>query len=351
MISGIIPPFTLSGSSSWMGVSLELSASTHLPETGFSIKRPPARAPGASMVDLSRVDLNLFVVFNAIYTERGVTRASAVLKLSQSAISHSLAKLRDLVGDPLFTRVGNSISPTPVAEQLIGPVRRALAEIQGSLFQLRTLPFEEAPLDFKIGMDSLLESSAMPTLMAAIAQCASDVRISAVNHSRTTFQERLASKTLDAVVDDLLPHSLTINHRFLQAGKMVVIARNGHPAVINGRITLQDYLDQDHVTANASSEDQTIDYELSRAGLQRRVKMRCQHHWTASKVTCSSNMLLTMPERASRAVHEVSGNQIIAFPIDISAPDLMLYWSANLEDDPSNRWLRERIYESFQVDD
>lgn len=88
------------------------------------------------MINISRIDLNLFVVFDAIYTEGGITRASAILKLTQPAVSHALARPRTLVDDPLFVRQGHSMSPTPVAHELIGPVRRAIAEIEVSLNQL-----------------------------------------------------------------------------------------------------------------------------------------------------------------------------------------------------------------------
>ena len=82
---------------------------------------------------ISRIDLNLFVVFDAIYTEGGVTAASRRLNLSQPAVSHALARLRGIVGDPLFERRGAVMIPTPVARAMIEPVRRALKTLETSL--------------------------------------------------------------------------------------------------------------------------------------------------------------------------------------------------------------------------
>lgn len=302
------------------------------------------------MANISRIDLNLFVVFNAIYSERGITRASDALNFSQPAISHSLARLRKLVGDPLFIREGNSVVPTAVADQLIGPIRKALGEIERSLFQLSEFTPEVSPLEFRIGMALGLESSTMPTLMTTIRDIAPNVRISAVHHSRATFQDQLTAKSLDAVVDVLLPHTHTINRRFLGPGKMVVVARQGHPAV-NGSITIEAYLEQDHIVASSRSIGQAMeDHELSRLGFQRRIKMRCQHHWTACKVISTSDMLLTMPLHNARATNEALGNQLVPFPIEMPAPDVYLYWRASAENDPANRWLREQILASFQSD-
>ena len=76
--------------------------------------------------NLARVDLNLFVVFEAIYAEGGITRAARRLNLSQPALSHALARLRGLFGDALFARHGRAMAPTPLARPLIEPAREAL---------------------------------------------------------------------------------------------------------------------------------------------------------------------------------------------------------------------------------
>ena len=91
------------------------------------------------------------------------------------------------------------------------------------------------------------------------------------------------------------------------------------------------------------------DMELSRLGFQRRIKLRCQHYWTACKVVSSSNLLLTMPERYARSTNEPLANQLIPFPIDMTARDIFLYWHASAENDQANRWLRENIIASFET--
>jgi DNA-binding transcriptional LysR family regulator len=78
-------------------------------------------------VQLDRIDLNLFVVLDAIFSEGGITRASEKLHLTQPAVSHALNRLRRLFDDPLFVREGRSLAPTPLARGLIEPVRAALA--------------------------------------------------------------------------------------------------------------------------------------------------------------------------------------------------------------------------------
>ena len=81
------------------------------------------------MANISRVDLNLLVVLEAIYTQGGVSSAANKLNLTQPAISHALTRLREFFDDPLFVRDGRGLAPTPLTRNLIEPLRRSLASV------------------------------------------------------------------------------------------------------------------------------------------------------------------------------------------------------------------------------
>src|SRR4029450_6195356 len=90
-----------------------------------------AKSPaGGAPMQLSRVDLNLFTVFDAIYREGGITPASKRLHLSQPAVSHALARLRELLDDPLFERRGNDMVPTAMARSLAATVSGSLGNLE-----------------------------------------------------------------------------------------------------------------------------------------------------------------------------------------------------------------------------
>src|SRR5580692_12779387 len=76
------------------------------------------------------IDLNLLRIFDILYDERNVTRAAARLFLTQSAVSHALARLREVLGDPLFMRIPSGLQPTDRAHQIAPRLRVALAEIR-----------------------------------------------------------------------------------------------------------------------------------------------------------------------------------------------------------------------------
>lgn len=300
------------------------------------------------MVNISRVDLNLFVVFDAIYTEGGITRASDTLKLTQPAISHALARLRDLLKDPLFVRQGHEMVPTPLANELIGPVRRALREIEGSLNQLNSFDPETSRKQFKIGLRTIVEAATFPLLVQRVQATAPGVEVVSLHHDRETLQSQLATGAMDVILDVLLPRIQNVSYQQLGGGKLVVACRHDHPRV-SDQLDLATYLDLDHVLSTSRRRGQGVeDIALHKLGYQRRVKVRCQHYWTACKLAAGSDMVVTMPERYARAINGPLGNRVVPFPLDVPSYDLYLYWHSSAESDPANRWLREQIIASHR---
>ncbi|MFM7785746.1 MAG: LysR family transcriptional regulator, partial [Gammaproteobacteria bacterium] len=115
-------------------------------------------------IDIRRIDLNLLIAFEAIYQEGSVTRASHRLFLSQSAMSHALARLRELCGDPLFERQGNAMVPTAMARQLVTPVQSALGLLERSLNRNADRDGRPSPEPLRIGLITLYEPAFLPRL-------------------------------------------------------------------------------------------------------------------------------------------------------------------------------------------
>src|SRR4051812_8816197 len=113
---------------------------------------------------LSEIDLNLLVVFEAIYREGNLTRAAKKLHLTQPALSHALSRLRKMFGDPLFARTGRAMVPTPFARNLVGPVREALSTLERGLFPNQAFAPETARRRFIVGMREVLEAFVLPEL-------------------------------------------------------------------------------------------------------------------------------------------------------------------------------------------
>lgn len=297
---------------------------------------------------LNRVDLNLLVVLDAIYTEGGITKAARKLHLTQPAISHALSRLREMFGDPLFERQGQAMAPTPLARGIIEPVRRSLRDLEITLNQVARFDPATSQARFTIAVRDVLEATLLPALMERVAREAPQIEIAAVRADRRELESELAMGTLDAAIDVLLPLSEQISHSRIGIDPMVVMARKGHPTVGRG-LDLPTYLRQDHILVSSRRTGPGLeDVELSRHGHQRRIRLRCQHYFAACSVVSRTDLVLTMPETYARIASQQFGNQILPFPLPMPTLDAHLYWHANVEDEPANRWLRERVVEVFK---
>ena len=138
-------------------------------------------------MNLSKVDLNLFVVFDAIYTEGNLTRAGQIIGITQPAVSNALARLRESFNDPLFVRTAQGMVPTPMAQNIISPVRSALALLRVSVQESRTFNPLQANKTFRISMTDLSEAVILPPLFQRLRRHAPAVVVeSFLSHRRET---------------------------------------------------------------------------------------------------------------------------------------------------------------------
>lgn len=296
---------------------------------------------------ISRVDLNLFTVFEAIYTEGSVTRASQKLNLTQPAISHALGRLRLLFDDPLFVRQGHAMVSTPLARTLIEPIRRSLRGLEVTLNGLHVFDPATTNKRFNLALRDVLEATILPPLMRRVRESAPQVDIAAGQVERRELESELAAGTLDVAIDVLLPLASDIMRTRIYQDSTVVVVRQGHPA-INGVLDIDTYLKQDHILASSRRRGPGLeDFELSRFGLERHIRLRCQHYFAACRVVSQTDMLLTMPGRYAHIANKQFGNQILPFPLEVPAFDVFLYWHANVDKDPANRWFREQVMQSI----
>ncbi|GIZ51415.1 LysR family transcriptional regulator [Noviherbaspirillum aridicola] len=297
---------------------------------------------------ISRVDLNLFTVFEAIYTEGSVTRASQKLNLTQPAISHALGRLRQMFDDPLFVRQGHAMVSTPLARSLIEPVRRSLRGLEVTLNAARSFDPATTAKTFHLALRDVLEATILPPLLRRVQESAPAVDIAAITVDRRELVGELAAGTLDAAIDVLLPLPNDVMRTRIYQDSTVVVVRKGHPD-IDGGIDLDTYMKQDHILASSRRRGPGLeDFELSRFGLERHIRLRCQHYFAACRVVSQSDMLLTMPGRYARIANREFGNQILPFPLEVPAFDVFLYWHANVDADPANAWFREQVMASVR---
>ncbi len=289
-----------------------------------------------------RLDLNLYTVFEAIYNEGNLTKAANTLHITQPAISHSLAKLREHFDDALFIRQGHRMLPSPLAERLIVEIRQALHTLKSAHLSSNRFDPASAKTTFKIGLRDVLESTCLPPLMSLLQEQAPNVSIISLRHDRKTMEHELASGELDMVIDVALPVTSQLQQQRVIAERLCVLAKQEHPA-LKTVLDIDTYIQQKHVMASYRSSGMAIeDLELNRYGLSRNVVLRCQHYYAASQVVSHSELLLTMPESYARLLAKDNSQlEVFDFPIQSPSVDVHIYSHTSRETDPELKWLKE----------
>jgi DNA-binding transcriptional LysR family regulator len=288
-------------------------------------------------MNLRGIDLNLLPVFEAIYVERSLTRASEALHISQPAVSNALARLRAALGDPLFVRAARGVAPTPAAEALIGPVRDALARLRSGLDQRARFDPATADRVFNISMGEVAAAAFAPALARVIAGEAPGVRFHIHQIERDRVAHELAAGGLDCAIDIGSIGRADLDAAPLPDGDRYVCAlRRDHPAA-RGKLTLARFLKLEHVIVSSRRRGRTVlDIALAAHGEKVRPAMRLIHWGPGFEVVRQSDLALAAPAALAR------GYDVATRPLPFAMPGVgsTLYTARNARHEPANIWIR-----------
>lgn len=296
-------------------------------------------------MNLNKVDLNLFIVFDAIYTEANLTRAGQIVGITQPAVSNALSRLRETFNDPLFVRTAQGMVPTPMAQNIIGPVRNALQLLRVSVQESRIFNPLQANKTFRISMTDLIEAVILPPLFQRLRRQAPAVQIESFLAKRRETTKELAAGRIDFAVDAPLNTDPQVRHVKLLEDRYVCAMRKGHP-LAKDKISLDDYLSLTHIhISSRRSGLGLVDLALGKMGIQRKIALRSQHYLMASQVMQQTDMAMTVPESFAHR----HGLHAVDLPVnDVPAQETHLYWHESTDQDPANRWMREQLIELCQ---
>lgn len=286
------------------------------------------------------IDLNLFAVFEVIYDTGNLTLASEILNVTQPAVSNSLARLRIHIEDPLFVRAGKRMNPTPTADQLIVPVRKAMRLLEGSIEKQETVNPAEIKKTLRISIGDVGEAILLPKLVAELRKEAPGLTLQAYQIERRQIARKLAANDLDFAIDIPMPIEGQLRHFKLIAEKHVCAMSNRHHLAGGGVLSLEDYLAEDHIHVSSRKKGGGVaDLALSALGKSRNNVARLQHYQAAFSLLSETPFLLTSPLSLARQYP----CRIFELPFDVQDLELQLYWHASSEQSAVNNWIREKI--------
>ncbi len=297
------------------------------------------------MANLRTFDLNLLVAFEVMLRELNVTRAAEQMFVTQSAMSHSLQRLRQQLDDPLLVKTPTGMKPTERALALIGPVRTLLAEME--LLIQPPMEFEPTVSQrrFVMAATDYMELLLLPELSTLIGQMAPGVDIH-VKRTEPTFPvAQLENGDLDMVLgfESVLNPPADLISTPLFSDQMACVVRKDHP-LIRDIPTLDQYLSTPHMLiSRTGSHVGLIDQKLNEMGLERRIKLIVPHFLSAPMIVAETDMVLSLPYRIAVQFKKVAALCIFPVPLDLPSYDLVMIWHLLRDKDPAHRWLRDKI--------
>ncbi|MAN59699.1 MAG: LysR family transcriptional regulator [Flavobacteriaceae bacterium] len=296
-------------------------------------------------IDLHRVDLNLLVVFEVLMETRSVTATAQKIGRTQSAVSHSLARLRDQLGDPLLVRVGGKMQPSPYAEMIIADVRPILRSIR-RVITPRDL-FDPATSDriFRI---------AMPTLTKVIAEVSARVEAEAPNvkiewlPAHRDVYAALSEGLIDLAHlggEPRLPDGL--EQQVMEPFSWVTFARRDHPACADWG--LEAWRRYPHLMVNVTQSMQNpFPVAAQDDPGSRRVSAMIGDSAGVASLLAKSDFLATFPALLLAWDMEAFGLRALRPPVDLGSVLVRFFWSARLANDAGGSWIRSIVIESYR---
>lgn len=302
------------------------------------------------LLDLHAIDLNLLVALDALARERSVTRAAERAGVTQSAMSHTLRRLRELFDDPLLVRGAGGMVLTPRAEALAVPLRSGLVTLARTLAEPRAFDPAHASRTIRIVSPDLFDSLVLPTLFQRLGERAPSIDL-AVVPMPGRLSDSLETGDVDLAIYPVLldpePFDLgtqvdpELQSRTLFRDSFRCFLRADHPALKTRRMTLKAFTQLDHILVSPGGEGPgLVDRILDSEGQQRRVAIRVPHFATALEVVAQSDLVLTAPS----SLGTCTAASVLASrepPFDLPEHAITMLWHPRFTEDPGHRWLRE----------
>ena len=248
-----------------------------------------------------RLDLNLLRVFDVLMHSRNVTRAAEQLNLSQSTVSHALARLRQALDDPLFVMTRKEMRPTQRALALAAPVRQSLMLLEQGIRQSASFDPAISARTFRIAVPSSIEHGAVPLLVELLHQRAPACRLAVTELVHSDYEDTLSRGGMDFVVafasGDHLSSRLKVVPWFDNA--MVCLSAVGSD--LPAKLTAEQLVSRSHVSTSTWGHNQTlVENWLKKQGLERPIAVWVPSFEALPKLLATGRYLAMVPELIAR---------------------------------------------------
>ena len=283
-------------------------------------------------------DLNLLFTLDALLAEGSVARAAKRLRLSPSAMSRALARLRETTGDPLLVRAGRGLVPTPRALALREHVSQLVQDAEAVLRPVTQVDLTQLERTFTLRSSEGFVENFGAALIARVAQQAPGVRLCFMqkpDKDSTPLRDGRVDLETGVIGQDTSPELRT---QALLRDRFIGVVRHGHP-LSHGEISSERYAAGGHISVSRRGLDKgPVDDALKALGLARQVTTIVAGFATALALARNTDLIVSVPERHTASLRD--GMHSFALPFELPDFSIAMLWHPRMEADPAHRWLR-----------
>ncbi|MBD3883012.1 LysR family transcriptional regulator [Phormidium tenue FACHB-886] len=294
-------------------------------------------------IDLATIDLNLLVAFEALFEEHSVTLAAQRLYLGQPAMSAALGRLRTVLGDELFIRIGKEMQPTSKALEIAPGILAALQQIRQTL-ESKAFDPTTSEQSFTIGSPDYTCYVVIPSFLEFCRHHAPGLSCRLIGYEKDSVDTLLEQGAIDVALGVFPNLPQQTNSMALFQEQFVGVARQGHPAVVKGAIALEAFAALPHALVtlrrDASGE---IDRALAQHNLQRRIVVTLPHMLALPALVASSDLVAALPRRIATRLAKLHHLELFELPVATEPWTVSMLWSRLVDKDTANIWLRQTL--------
>lgn len=299
-------------------------------------------------------DLNLLKVFEAIMSTGSVNEAANKLNVTPPAISQSLNKLRDKYKEPLFVKSGRGLKATSFAEELYSKIKEPLAVLINSS-SINT-DFDPLTSDrtFKIGTNPDIDLLVYSRLLNKVKELAPNVKLEVVaenNSSEENTQNILRLRKVDLILTTIPLEEKSYNNKIVSEEDMVLLARKGHPDIVDGSISFEDFFKQEHTALSLTRNATTTVNSLAKDNLPNR-KISYTSHSILNLIftTAKTDLLTVATKNYYNLIEDLNIVEMLEPPFPCHKLPIYMTWHRTFDKDIGLNWLRNVINDSFKND-
>ena len=296
-------------------------------------------------MNYSAFDMNLLKVLSVLYEERNVTRAGERLGRTQSAISNSLRKLRETIGDPLFVRGPDGLVPTAKARQLEQQVHEIIRATDRCLTDGSAFEPESASGRFRLGAPDRLSLPVVLPFIETLGQRAPNIAVDVTTTDREEALVLLDSGQLDVATGWFATPPSRFRTELLFREGFVCLFRRGHPiSKTNGPVGLDEILSYPHLKVSAAGDPRAMfDIMLTRIGHERHIMISVSNFTMVPSILRTNDMIGVFTHRVASHLAKEFKLATLPVPMEIGPVDEYIVWHNRNDRDEQQAWIREQI--------